>query len=455
MYLRRFLTLLQNNMDRYTVNTPKNYNREKLINVRVPGSKSITNRALLLAALSDGECHLTGCQFSDDSLHFLDCLKKLGFSVVTDEINLTVTITGNGGSVKAEEALINVGSAGTAARFIVAMLGLTSGTFTVESSEQMKKRPMEPLITALRNAGAKITCLEEENHFPLTICGVSDPESIPDVIKVNIDKSSQFLSALLIAAAAIKKAIDVEVTGSHGLAYVDMTVAMAKDFGVEIKKEEQGDKIVYHVPGDTVLKACDYKIEPDVSAAAYFYGAAALLGNPFVVEGVKRKSLQGDIQILDVLKKMGCSITEDETQVMVSGPASYQLKGGFEIDMSTFSDQALTVAVLSAYADAPVLITGIGHIRLQESDRIAAIVENLENLGVKTESGKDFVKILPDESKMHGGKIKTFDDHRVAMSFSMAGLRTEGVEILDPLCCRKTFKEYFTVFDNVLGKIRG
>lgn len=437
-------------MDKYTVKTPEKINVNKRVVTEVPGSKSITNRALLLAALSKGTSRLVGCQFSDDAKHFLNCLKDLGFELSFSEETGEVVITG-GGLGNFDGRSINVGSAGTAARFLVAMLGFSAGTVTVNSSDQMKKRPMQPLIESLRNCGAEIICLEEEGHFPLQVTGVGDVNRIPGTVSVNIDKSSQFLSALLIAGAACGRELNIEVTGSHGLIYADMTVSMIKDFGVNITKSDKDGKISYVIPKSDGLKALNYFVEPDMSAAAYFYGAAALTGSTVTVKGVKTESLQGDVQLFDVLLRMGCRIDEDNPEgVTVTGPEAGRLTGGFEIDMGSFSDQALTVAVLSAYADAPVVIVGIGHIRLQESDRIEAIKENLARLGVKTEDTDSTIKIIPDISNIHGGDIITYEDHRVAMSFSLAGLRTEGVTILDPSCVSKTFKDYFEVFDRFL-----
>ncbi|MGN0164676.1 MAG: 3-phosphoshikimate 1-carboxyvinyltransferase [Lachnospiraceae bacterium] len=421
------------------------------ISVNVPGSKSITNRALLLAAMSDGTSTLKGCLFSDDSKYFLQCLSTLGFKTDADESTGTVIITGLGGRIPVKKAEIYVGSAGTAARFLVAMLAFADGEYIVHSSDQMKKRPMLPLITTLREAGAEITCLEEEGHFPLKIKGVSDSDRLPPVMTVNIDKSSQFLSALLIAAGTLKKEISIEISGNHGLAYVDMTAAMMKDFGVNVIAEKE-NKVAYHFSGKETYNALNYNIEPDMSAAAYFYGLAAVTGAGVIVNGVHEKMLQGDVAFLDVLANMGCLVEESEEGTMLWGPENGALEGDFEIDMSSFSDQALTLAAIAPYADGAITISGISHIRFQECDRIKAIRHNLKKLGVETEETQDSLTIIP--SKLHGGEIETFDDHRVAMAFSLTGLRTEGVTILNPECCKKTFKEYFSVLDGVIRSLK-
>lgn len=466
--------------DIYEVKCPERINKSGLVTVSVPGSKSITNRALLLAAMANGTSTLKGCLTSDDAKHFLECLKTLGFPV--QEVpgmgpGSDITITGFGGEIPNKNAEIYVGSAGTAARFLVAMLAFSDGEYRVNSSEQMKKRPMQPLIDALRDAGAKVECVEEEGHFPLHIIGAKGKSQIPDSFTVNIDKSSQFLSALLIAVGTLEKKAKISVTGSHGLSYVDLTAQMMKSFGISVAKQDTDGQISYQFSGEGSYHACTYEVEPDMSAAAYFYALAAVLGVKVAVKGVNVHMLQGDTAFLKVLEQMGCRVEAsgclNEVQdqgtgidaericeaehggmtgnIVVSGPEGGRLKGGFTVDMSAFSDQALTLAAIAPFADAPITITGIGHIRLQECDRIEAIVHNLMALGIRTEEKPDAVTIYPGIPK--GCEIETYDDHRVAMSFALTGLRTEGVRILNPLCCKKTFAEYFTVLDKVLAEL--
>lgn len=437
-------------MNSYRVPLVYDVNREKLINVKVPGSKSITNRALLIAAMANGTSELKGCLFSDDSKYFLECIRTLGFETIADEEAGNVKITGLGGRIPNKTAEIYVGSAGTAARFLVAMLAFSDGEYVVNSSEQMKKRPMLPLIETLRNCGAEITCLEDEGHFPMRIKGVSDKNTIPDSITVDINKSSQFLSALLIASGTLGKPIEIIITGNHGLAYVDMTANMMKSFGVDVIKEER-EGIRYRLNGTDKYVSMCYDIEPDMSAAAYFYALAAVTGAKIRVLGVQEEMLQGDVDLIDVLCNMGCTLENSRDGLILSGPDNGELEGGFEIDMSSFSDQALTLAAIAPYADDEITISGISHIRLQECDRINAIIQNLKTLGVETIEDEDSVTIIP--GKIHGGEIETFDDHRVAMAFSLTGLRTEGITILNPECCRKTFKDYFSVLDSVISSL--
>ncbi len=438
----------------YKIPIAKNINKNKIVNVNVPGSKSITNRALLIGAMAEGKSRLNGCLTSDDSMYFLECLKTLGFPVneySDGKLGSNIEITGFGGDIPIKNTEIYVGSAGTAARFLVTMLAFSDGEYTVNSSEQMKKRPMQPLIDSLRDAGAIVQCLEEEGHFPLHIKGAKVNGEIPDTFTVNIDKSSQFLSAILIAAGTLHKPSVINVSGSHGLSYVDLTVEMMREFGIDVKKQISDDnKISYVFSGKDIYKPINYDIEPDMSAAAYFFAIAALLGAKISVAGVKYKMLQGDTEFLKLLEKMGAEIDtyENSGDIIVKGAGNGKLKGGFIVDMSAFSDQALTLAAIAPFADAPITIKGIGHIRFQECDRIKAISKNLAELGIMTDEKNDSIKIYP--AMPTGGDIDTFDDHRVAMSFAITGLRTENIRIINPECCKKTFGEYFDVLENVV-----
>lgn len=414
------------------------------IKAQVPGSKSITNRALLIAALAEGKSTLSGVLYSDDSRHFIQALIDLGFEVDSNEETKVVSITGLGGRIPKKEATINVGSAGTAARFLTAYLGLAGGQYTIHSSEQMKKRPMRELLEALEQLGAKITYLEEEFHFPFIIENeiVSGKGVFPDEVTVDVDKSSQFLSALLIAGVLFKKDFNVHVTGSHGMAYVEMTVKMMEQFGVRVKRIQDG----FCIPEGSGYHALDYNIEPDLSAACYFYGMSPLLKVPAQIHGVHKDSLQGDIQFLDVLVQMGCTLEEHQEGIKLCPPTG-EFKGG-SFDLSSFSDQALTLAAIAPFASTPVEINHVAHIRYQECDRIHAIVSNLKSLGISVTEQEGNIVIQPGATK--GCQIETFDDHRVAMAFSLPGLLTEGVEILDPGCCRKTFENYFEVLEEVI-----
>lgn len=429
------------------------------IEVDVPGSKSITNRALLIAALAEGKSVLRGVLFSDDSRHFLQALIDLGFEVEIDEACAVVSIVGCGGKIPAYEspvdekmknvsddgmpvnASINVGSAGTAARFLTAYLGLSKGRYFVDSSQQMKKRPMEELLKALEDLGASIEFLEEAYHFPFVI---GNDQVSKHEVTIDVDKSSQFLSALLIASVLFTEDFVIHVKGHHGMSYVKMTIAMMEQFGVKVDCLTED---TFRISGDASYTARDYRIEPDVSAAAYFYAMAPVLSVPAKVHHVHWKSLQGDITFLHVLEAMGCGSVELEDGIRIYPPQEGLCGGTF--DLSAFSDQALTLAAISCFAKSPVTIEGIGHIRYQECDRLHAIVTNLTDMGIRCEEPEEgTIRIYPGQPKPC--EIETFEDHRVAMAFAIPGLVTDGIVILDPGCCRKTFETYFEVLEEAV-----
>lgn len=403
----------------------------------VPGSKSITNRALLIAALAEGTSVLHGVLFSDDSRHFMQALYDLGFPIHIDEDEETVTIEGFGGEIPNEEAEIYVGSAGTAARFLTAFLGLSKGKYRITASEQMKMRPMKELLVALEEMGSQIEYEEEEYCFPFTIGNFECKKS---KVTIDVDKSSQFLSALLISSVLLPQNFLIKVTGSHGMAYVSMTMRMMQQFGVGVERTIMG---AYRRRHDKTYEACEYDIEPDVSAACYFYALAPLLRVKVKVKGVYMDCLQGDVKFLKVLVRMGCRLESEEDGVLILPPKEKFLGGSF--DLSTFSDQALTLAAIAPFANSKVCMMNIGHIRYQECDRIEAIVNNLANMGIAAVEQGNNVFILPGTP--NAGVIKTYDDHRVAMAFSLIGTMIEGVAIENPACTRKTFEKYFEVLE--------
>lgn len=426
-------------MDLYTVK-PVFYNQKKpfVFAVTVPGSKSITNRALLLAALSDGVTHLHGALRSADSKAFVKCLTDLGFHV--EDEDGVASVRGYGGKIPVQEASLNVGSAGTAARFITAMLGFTKGTWRLDASEQMKKRPMAALLQTLSQLGCEITYEEKEGYFPFTIRsqGVTASEAT-----VDIGESSQFLSALLMSAAVVDRDFTVHIKGEHGFSYIRMTAEMMRQFGVSVTLK---DERTFVIGGGSRPQVQDYYIEPDISGACYFYAMAAISGGKALVRGVHGKSLQGDIAFLHVLKQMGCLVRDLPEGIQVTGPAGGKLHG-LRVDMHSFSDQALTLSAIAPFADSDVVIRGIGHIRKQESDRIYAIISNLHRMGIHAEELADGVVIHP--GKPRPAKIETFDDHRVAMSFAVTGLKAPGIVIENPMCCKKTFANFFDLMDEI------
>ncbi len=432
------------------------YNVKKIkkpldICVEVPGSKSITNRALLLAAMSDGEVLLKGVQFSEDSYNFIKALKKLGFKTDVDIDAKSVKIIGMNGLIPAHEASIYVGSAGTAARFLTAFTAMGSGTYTLDASEQMKKRPMRELLEVLENLGAKFKWLGEEYNFPMEVTGIrkkieDDNFFVADRnVSLNIDRSSQFLSALLMAAPSVFTFLTINLTGSRDArSYVEITEQMMKQFGHKGVERLGADSYRvlsghYHVN--------EYQIEPDVSAACYFYAMAAVTGGTAIVKYIRKDSMQGDMKFISVLENMGC-YTEwtSDGELKLYAPKNGKLKG-IDINMSNFSDQALTLAAIAPFADSPVTIRGVAHIRGQESDRIAVIVNELGRMGIKCDELDDGVVIYPGMPS--SATVQTYNDHRVAMAFTVTGMAAEGISIDNPLCCKKTFAQYFDVVESL------
>lgn len=458
------------------------------IEAKVPGSKSITNRALLMAALADGATTLSGVLFSDDSRIFMDALKQLGFDIDIDEEQCRVTIVGLGGRIPHKEEKIYVGSAGTAARFLTAYLGMSEGVYVIDASSQMKKRPMRELLDALVQLGAKIQYLGTQKTFPFQITGIGhlqDKKKLPDKqIDLNIDRSSQFLSALLMTAPIRFESLTIHLTGRRtARSYVSMTEKMMKQFGhpgvrkvysmlsqpipevMDVSKNKIVEKQVTSIAeiiarvkaqmdtGDfyrvtmSPYQALDYTVEPDVSAACYFYAIAALTGGSAVVKNMRLDSLQGDMRFLDFLNCMGCTLIWNDGQLVLKGPVDGMLQG-ITADMSDCSDQALTMAAIAPYAQSPVTVTGVSHIREQECDRLFAIQENMRRMQVPCEIREDGFTIYP--SQPQAAALSTFHDHRVAMSFALTGLRARQIEILDPDCCAKTFEKYFQQLDQII-----
>ena len=409
--------------------------------VVVPGSKSMTNRALLLAALSEEEAILQGVLFSDDSRHFLDCLVTLGYKLDINETEKTVKLQGCGRNIPNKFAKINVGSAGTAARFITAMLALSDGGYEIGCSEQMEKRPMEELFKVLTDMGAQFTYLKEEGHLPVRVKGNG---GICKDINMDISKSTQFLSAMLMVTPVTDSGICIRITSEKKEgSYIHITMKMLQSFGVDVKFDGE----CYTVPGKQKLQIGTYYIEPDVSAACYFYGMAALTGGKVIVKNVHSDSMQGDLKFLSVLEKMGCEKTEEQDGIAIQGPQDVKLKG-VDINMNDFSDQALTLAALAPFADSETVIRNIGHIRGQECNRMAAIVNELKKCGIGCWEDGDDIHIEPGE--IAPAVIETYEDHRVAMAFTLLGLKANGIVISNPMCCKKTFETYYKVLEQFI-----
>ena len=457
-------------MERADVYQVRKLNPRKEYLIQVPGSKSITNRAFLLAALSGKKCVLSGVLFSDDTRGFIDCLLQLGFQFEIEEEKHKVTIQGTGGRIPNPEASINVRSAGTAARFLTVALAFAGGNYHLDASEQMRKRPMEPILKILEKLNVKFRYNNETYHFPFELDSqfaeeFTDKNGMSE-ITIDTNLSSQFASALLMAACILPTGLKIHLTGSRTAgSYIKMTLAMMKQFGICVKQSENCYEIL-HQEGWGLT---EYEVEPDVSAACYFYAMVPLLKTSVIVKGVQEDSLQGDIQFLNVLEQMGCQkkATSEGIRLTMTEPEMH----GVDISMKDFSDQTMTLAAIAPFADSVTRIHNIGHIRFQESDRLHAILTELQRMGVRCEEVPeiDGIQIFPWEkvqgdhiatesaggmkrgSIAEGGStiIEAYDDHRMAMAFTLPGLKTGNIVIKNPGCCRKTFENYFSVIDSL------
>jgi 3-phosphoshikimate 1-carboxyvinyltransferase len=411
--------------------------------VSVPGSKSLTNRALLIAALADGTTTLTNALFSDDTIHFSNALQVLGFKIARDAESSTMKIKGLGSQIPEKRADLFIGNAGTAARFLSAFLTLGSGEYTIDGDSRMRERPIGDLVDALMQLGANIksaSYAQSAVYLPLKITASGLPGGNA-AISGNI--SSQFLSALLMVSPYAQSPVQIECT-THlsSKPYVEMTLATMSDFGVELERD--GYDRFKVVPARYISRT-DYPIEPDASAAAYFFAIPAICGGSVRVEHINRKSKQGDIHFLDVLSSMGCQVAESANSIRVTGPAALT---GLDADMSDIPDTAQTLAVLAPFAETPTRIRGITSARLKETDRISATCEELKRIGVHVDEHPDGLTIYPCR-EIRPATIRTYNDHRMAMAFSLIGLRQPGIVIEDPGCVSKTFPHFFEVLDTL------
>ena len=406
--------------------------------VHVPGSKSLTNRALLIAALADGTTHLSNALFSDDSNYFAKALQTLGFDVQLDESNHEMIVTGLGGKIPATKAELFIGNAGTAARFLSAFLTLGNGEYILDGEPRMRERPIGDLIEALQQLGVE---LEARNNCPpVEIFAKGLPGG---KTKIAGDISSQFLSALLMVAPYAQSSIEVSLsTDLNSKPYVDMTIAIMQDFGVTVERNEYS-RFTIHPTHYSSLST--YAIESDASAASYFFAAPAICGGTVKVENISRKSVQGDVAFLDVLKQMGCTIEEADHSISVTRHSTLV---GVDIDMRDIPDTAQTLAAVAPFASSPTRIRGIASARVKETDRVSATCTELKRLGVQVEEHADGMTIYPCQT-FQPANIQTYNDHRMAMAFSLIGLHFDGVTIENPACVSKTFPNYFEVLETL------
>lgn len=409
--------------------------------VAVPGSKSITNRALPLAALAAGESTLTNVLLADDTWQMIRALQTLGYALHLDEPTRTIRLTGRGPDFATRNATLHCGNSGTTIRFLAALLCAGTGTFILDGIERMRQRPIDQLVDQLRRLGGHIDYRAAPGCPPIEIqaaglaggtCAFRDA------------KSSQYISAVLLAAPLARAAVEVSLVGPvTSEPYVEMTLRMLAQWGYQearSQKSQAGRSIVLP-PGKYAPRR--YAIEPDASNASYFLAAAALFKDASItVEGLGKGSLQGDVAFADVLHQMGAGLSFGPDFVTITGTGELH---GLDIDMNHIPDMAQTLAVVALFADSPTTIRNVWNLRVKETDRLAALENELRKLGAKVETTRDTIHITPPASPMPA-TIATYDDHRMAMSFALAGLRIPGVRIINPACTVKTYPEFFTDF---------
>ena len=406
--------------------------------VNVPGSKSLSNRALLLAALAEGETELTNLLDSEDIEHMLNALTKLGINYRLSEDKTQCVVQGNGGAFNVAEPLeLFLGNAGTAMRPLCAALAASNVDTVLTGEPRMEERPIGDLVDALREADADVTYLKNEGYPPLQIKGktLNGGE-----MSVDGSVSSQFLTALLMAAPLFSGDVTIRIKGELvSKPYIDVTLDTMAKFGVTVKNDNYQ---TFTISGDAkYIAPGKFMVEGDASSASYFLAAGAIKGGTVRVTGIGQNSIQGDIRFADVLEAMGATVVWNDEYVEITGAP---LKG-VNMDMNHIPDAAMTIATTALFAEGPTTMTNIYNWRVKETDRLAAMATELQKLGAKVEEGHDYIKVWPTDSLKHA-EIDTYNDHRIAMCFSLVALSDTPVTINDPGCTRKTFPDYFTRF---------
>ena len=415
-------------------------NRPVDATVEIPGSKSLTNRALLVAALAQGDSILENALFSEDSEYFAKCVEQLGIPITLNPQLAQIQVAGRGGEIPAKQADLFVGLAGTAARFISALVALGNGEYRLDGVPRMRERPMGDMLTVLQTGGATVNFEGNSGFMPYT---VNSQGFTGGNFRLKANQTSQQLSALLMIAPYAQQDTNIEVEGTLvSQSYVKMTCRLMADFGVEVIQIGDNE---FQIKAGQRYQARHYTVEPDASNASYFFAAAAVTGGRVRVKHLTKQSCQGDILWLNVLEQMGCQIKDSDDYTEVTGPKQLQ---GIDIDMNDISDLVQTLGAIAPFASSPITIRNVEHIRYKETDRIKAVVTELRRLGVEVEEFADRLKIEP--GPITPAAIETYHDHRMAMAFAVTGLKVPGIVIKDPGCTAKTFPDYFTRFFQML-----
>ena len=398
--------------------------------IKVPGSKSYTNRALLIAALADGVSRLEKPLVSDDTKFMIQALN--GFGIQVEEAPNTFIVSGKEGKLTAPTEDIFVGNAGTTMRFLTTFSALVKGKVRLDGDERMRERPLTDLLECLKQMGVRTISTYHNGCPPIDIEG----EGVPGgTLKLAGDKSSQYLTSLLLSAPYFQNKTNILIQGDlTSKSYADITLDIMKTFGIQVENDNYKK---FSVEANQIYKAQTYQVEGDWSSASYFLAAAAITGGNITLTGVNPASIQGDAQFPYVLEKMGCKVKKSADSLQLQGDSLR----GITINMNNMPDAVQTLAVTALFAKGKTVIKGIGNLRIKETDRIEALANELGRLGAEIETGEDFLIIRPSEYR--GAEIETYNDHRMAMSFAIAGLIIPGVKIKNPKCVEKSFPDFF------------
>jgi len=408
----------------------------KSCEISVPGSKSYTHRILIAAALSDGFCTITNALHSEDTLYTLRALKQMGIDIEEEENRITVH--GTNGLLRPSIDPISLGNSGTSMRLLTAVAALGQGTYTLTGAKRMSQRPIQDLLAGLHQVGVSAHSVNQNGCPPVQVVG-GNLNGGPVVL--NCKTSSQFLSAMLLIAPFTKKGMVITVTeGPVSKPYIDVTVNLMEHLGIKIDRTEYKK---FHIPGNQVYRAGAYTVEPDASQAGYFWAAAAISGNTVKVRGISMDSKQGDVRFVETLKAMGCSITPEQDGIAVTGGPLFAI----DVDMADMPDMVPTLAVTASYAKGTTRIRNVAHLRNKESDRLGSVVNELVKMGIDARCSDSELTIQGGTPK--GAHINTYNDHRMAMSFAIAGLVTPGIFIKDETCVEKSFPTFWQVFEKL------
>ena len=407
--------------------------------VVVPGSKSYTHRILIASALSDGECRIRNPLLSEDTLLTMQALRQMGIRI-DEPSNDQIIVSGGSGKLKPCADPIFLGNSGTSMRLLTAVAALGQGTFTLTGTDRMAERPIQDLIDALEQLDVRIRSKHRNGCPPVEIIG----EKVSGgSVHINCRTSSQYLSALLLIAPYTSRGLEILVNeGPVSRPYVDMTVDVMDKFGVTVSREGY-DR--FKVTGQQVYRAGAYTVEPDGSQAGYFWAAAAVCGTEIKVKGVTANSRQGDVNFAKLLATMGCEIATEPDGITVSG----RYLRAVDVDMGDMPDMVPTLAVVAAFAEGTTIIRNVSHLKAKESDRLASVVNELVKMGIDARCSAD--ELIVTGGKPRGAEIATYGDHRIAMSFAVAGLVTPQTFILDENCVEKSFPNFWNVFEGLYG----